>query len=136
MKKDLANVSPRLSRLKIGLIGLFCLACWDLYDRWDRRVEMALESKLEEALIESRQRSARKFDIQSLTEKQIWKICFQSPYESQLDFENLVGRAVPSFRWIDDSEHVLWVFFEDGKAVCVDLSIADLDLVKIPNLCS
>jgi len=54
--------------------------------------------------------------LQDFTDKEITKICSQSPYILQPDFEQRIEQKVNNFTEVDDTwGFILWIFFVDGS---------------------
>lgn len=80
------------------------------YDLW-------LELKVSHQLSERKKnKSTAPLDIQKLVDKKISRLCVQTPYVWQEDFEQrVVGHPVEGFRDVEDQLYVLWIFFTNGS---------------------
>jgi len=80
-----------------------------------RSRDTTLEIDLSKRLKEFRFSNAESLDLRPIIGSDWEKVCIQSPYIDQPNFEKNVGRKVQGFEFISDDVHVLWVFYRDGK---------------------
>lgn len=102
------------------------------YDLW---LEFNVSYQLAER---KKNKSTAPLDLQKLANKKISRLCVQTPYVWQEDFEQrVVGHSVEAFRDVDDQLYVLWLFFTDGSTSQIRIRRwLDMNKAQGSKLCS
>lgn len=77
--------------------------------------DSALEANFSKQLAAFKKSDAAYLDLIPIFGDQWERICIQSPYMDQDQFEKLVGQKVTGFEYVGDEAYVFWVFYRDGK---------------------
>jgi len=100
------------------------------------------QKKFEDALSRAMQSAkndvgSSSFDIQSVTDRRVEKVCVQPSYMVQQDFSRLSGKKLTHYESIDDRWNVIWVFFEGAEPVRINVDRwKQMDLAASSDLCT
>ena len=83
----------------------------------DSELELALTKKI----IQHKADNISSIDLREVFGAQWKKVCLQSAYMFQTDFEKSVGENVHEFESIPDDRYAFWVFYENGQRGRVEI---------------
>lgn len=115
------NLKNKLSALISVLLFIILLV---LYIHFNK--DAVLQRKLTTLLINHRTDDVMSIDLKEILGTGWNKVCVQTPYMFQEDFEKRVGEHADNFQMISDDRYAIWVFYSNG-----DVSHAEVEMGKV-----